>query len=142
MPVNSFTEAEDVLLGIVDAAWTAHAPMGAPLRYENLDTTRPQVPSVWGRVVVRNVPGEYAGLGPNRLRRFGTLFVQLFVPQNSGTKVIGDLANALVVAIQTASIATLNGIRLRDIGATELGSDGTYFQVNVQAGFEYDTTAA
>lgn len=138
---NSFTEAEDVLLGLVQTAWTANAPAGAPLRFENLDTDRPSIPGTWGRAVVRNVPGGYAGLGTGRLRRPGTLFVQLFVPQNSGTKVIGDLANALVVALQTASVAALNGIRLRDIGATELGSDGVYFQINVQASFDYDTAA-
>lgn len=138
---NSTTAAEDILLGIVQTAWTANTPAGTPLFFNNLDSDRPTVPALFGRAVVREGVGGYAGLGVTRLRRPGTLFVQLFVPQGSGTKTINDLANALVVALQTASVVTLDGIRLRDIGATELGTDGIYFQVNVQASYDYDTNA-
>lgn len=136
---NSTTAAEDVLLGIVTTAWAANTPAGTPLLYNNLDSDRPNPPALFGRAVVRESVGGYAGVGTTRMRRPGTLFIQLFVPQGAGTKTINDLSNALVNALKNASVVTLDGIRLRDIGSNELGSDGVYHQVNVQASFEYDT---
>lgn len=138
MPADS-VETEDILLGIVQTAWTANTPAGTPLHFNNLDSDRPNPPSLFGRAVVRDAVGEYAGVGTTRLRRPGTVFVQVFVPQGTGTKTINTLANALVNALKNASVVTLGGIMLRDIGSNELGSDGVYYQVNVQASYVYDT---
>lgn len=141
MPVNTMAEARDVLSGIVQTAWGTVAPTYL-LLYDNIKGDRPETPATFGRVVVRHFDGEIAALGSSRHRAFGILFVQLFTPSGAGTTVLDVIADALVKTLTAASPGTLQGIRLRGIGATELGidpSDRLYHQVNVSAAFDYDT---
>jgi hypothetical protein len=136
--------ARDILSGIAQAAWDTSAG-GAPLLYDNRQSLRPQIPTTYGRLVMRHVPGDFPTLGSGRVRVEGILFVQLFTPINSGTLTLDGLANAIVAAYQVAAqnSVLMQGIMLRDVGMTELGvdpADREYHQVNVQAGFQYDIT--
>lgn len=140
--VNSPADARDVLCALVKTTWDNNT--SAPLSYDNLQIeNRPAPPAPFGRVVVRHVPtGGRVFLGKDALRYFGVLYVQLFTPRGTGMAELDALAKALVVALTTASSADLQGIRIRDIGLVELNidpGDRAYFQVNVQAFFDYDT---
>jgi hypothetical protein len=140
MAVNTMAEARDVLSGIVQDTWDAVTSI--PLLYDNIKDDRPETPAPFGRMVVRHFDGEIAALGSSRHRAFGILFVQLFTPSGAGTAGLDVIADALVKALTSASPGDLQGVRLRSIGATELGidpSDRLYHQVNVSAQFDYDT---
>ena len=130
-------EAQDELLARVTAAWTANAPVGAPLFYDNQDEERPDDLGLFGRAIVRHDAGTRITLGPNGIfRRFGTLFVQIFVKQGAGTYDIRVLSDA--IAHDLEGVPASFGVRIADVDINELGSDGTYFQINVAADFTYD----
>jgi len=141
-------EARDLISSILQAAWDGFdwsslpGQTGkAPLFYDNEDAKRPDDPALFGRLVVRHFFGGLASItsGPHKLVRFGgTLFVQLFQPQGTGTLKLDRLAWGLTQAMTNASPAEAGNVRFRDATFRELESDGVYFQVNVQAGFEYD----
>jgi len=131
-------EAQDALLSRIKTLWDANAG-GAALYYDNQDASRPDTPQMFGRAIVRHVQSTRTTLGINRFRRFGTVYVQIFVPQGTGTTVIRELSDAVAHGLEE-SPASL-GVRIQDVDINELGSDGTYFQVNVAADFTYDRQA-
>ena len=88
---------------------------------------------------MRHESGTRTTLGINRFRRFGAVFVQLFVPQGTGTVLIRELSDKIAHNLEESPNSL--GIRIRDVDINELGSDGTYFQVNVSAAFSYDRQA-
>ena len=142
MPIATITEARDVLTGFVKDVWDV-SYSAYPLLYDNLAGERPEELGVFGRVVVRHFGGEIASLGGTAHRAFGILFVQLFVPEGAGTVTLDGISDALIKALVSAGPGDLSGIRLRNIGSTELGidpSDRQYHQVNVSAEFSYDTS--
>ena len=142
--VTDLSGARDALSALVLASWTANAA-GAPLLYDNLDgQAPPNPPSTWGRLSIQfdgstrisiGPPGRNAALS----RRTGRLYVQLFTPfgQPGSTKAVEDLADALVEALENAGSA--DNVWIRDPGAQIVGSDdGTWWQVNVKADFQFD----
>jgi len=142
--VTDLSGARDALSALVLASWTANAA-GAPLLYDNLDgQAPPNPPSTWGRLSIQfdgstrisiGPPGQNAALS----RRTGRLYVQIFTPfgKSGATKVAEDLADALVAALENAAHA--NSVRILDPGAQTVGSDdGTWWNVNVKADFQFD----
>ena len=127
--------AVDEMLSLVKTTWEANTD-GAPLYYDNQDAERPRVPATFGRAVVRHFDGGQISLGDQSLkRRYGALFVQIFVPQGSGQVEIRELSDQMMFALEDARPSN---VRLTDVQINELGADGTYFQVNVVANFSYD----
>jgi len=131
-------EAQDALLTQITNVWSANAN-GAPLYYDNQDVDRPERPSMFGRAIVRHATATRTTVGNNRFRRFGTVYVQLFVPQGTGTTIIRELSDAIAHSLEESPSSL--GIRIGDVDINELGSDGTYFQINVSADFNYDRVA-
>ena len=83
--------------------------------------------------------GTRTTLGINRFRRFGTVYVQIFVPQGTGTVTIRDLSDDIAGGLE--NVPASFGVRIQDVDINELGSDGAYFQVNISADFTYDRQA-
>jgi len=134
------TQAADAVLTLVSETWEANAN-GAPLFYDNKGANRPEVPALFGRTVVRHTFGERASLGSAGSgskvnRRYADVYIQIFVPQESATDTIRTLADNMAFALEDAD-HTL-GVRIRDTQINELGSDGTYWQINVVTSFTYD----
>ena len=132
-------EVQDLLLTRIKSLWDSNAG-GAPLYYDNQDVDRPDSPTLFGRAIVRHGRGTRTTLGINRFRRFGTVYVQIFVPQGTGTVTIRDLSDDIAGGLE--NIPASFGVRIQDVDINELGSDGTYFQVNISADFTYDRQAA
>lgn len=139
---QTYAEARDAINALVTTAWNAAAP-GAPLLYDNLDSERPAVPAFFGRVTVRFFDGRLASLGNASggrvYRREGLVYVQVFTPHGKGLTQANVVSEALVRAIENPG-ATGN-IWFRDAHASEIGSDGAYYQINVVARFQYDLVA-
>ena len=133
-------EVVDALLTFVTNTWDSNAG-GAPLYYDNSDAERPAVPSLFGRAIVRHSFGERASLGSAGSmskvnRRYGDVYVQIFVPQGSGQHQARAIADAMSFALEDADHTI--GVRLRDTQINELGADGTYWQINVVTSYSYD----
>ncbi len=127
--------AVDEMLTLVKTTWDAQTA-GAPLYYDNMDAERPDNPSTFGRAIVRHFDGRQISLGDQSLkRRFGSLFVQIFMPQGGGQYEIRNLSDQMMFALEDANLSVT---RLKNVQINELGTDGTYFQVNVVADFSYD----
>lgn len=131
-------EAQDALLTLIKSTWDSNAG-GAPLYYDNQDVDRPDSPTLFGRAIVRHVRGTRTTVGNTMFRRFGTVYVQIFVPQGTGTAEIRQLSDVIAHTIEEAPASL--GVRIQDVSVIELGSDGVYFQVNVSADFTYDRQA-
>jgi len=127
--------AVDEMLTLVKTTWDAQAG-GAPLYFDNMDADRPDVPSTFGRAIVRHFTGRQISLGDQSLkRRSGALFIQIFMPQGGGQYEIRNLSDQMMFALEGADNSI---VRLTDVQINEIGADGTYFQVNVVANFSYD----
>tara|TARA_R110000824_G_scaffold21496_13_gene80091 strand:- start:1249 stop:1659 length:411 start_codon:yes stop_codon:yes gene_type:complete len=127
--------AVDEMLTLVKTAWDSAAG-GAPLYYDNMDADRPSTPGTFGRAIVRHFSGRQISMGDQSTkRRFGALFIQIFMPQGTGQYDIRTLSDSILFALEDANPLVA---RLTDIQLNELGTDGTYYQVNVVADFSYD----
>ena len=139
---ETYSEARDAINALVTTAWSAVAP-SSPLLYDNLDSERPATPTFFGRVTVRFFDGRQASLGSvaggRVFRREGLVYVQVFTPHGKGLTQANVVSEALVRAIENPG-ATGN-IWFRDAHASEIGSDGAYYQINVVARFQYDRIA-
>ena len=134
-------QAVDALLGLAKTTWEANTPASTPFYYDNQDATRPSTPSLFGRAVLRHNFGERASLGSAGSgskvnRRYGDLYIQIFVPQGDGQYTARTLADAMALAFEDADNSI--GLRLQDTSINELGADGTYWQINVVTSFTYD----
>lgn len=140
--LSTQNEVVNALLTLVTDEW--NATITAPLFYDNKDSERPAIPSTFGRAIVRHNFGERvtlgsAGSGSTINRRFGDLYVQIFVPQGTGQYAARALADTISFVIEDAPASL--GVRLANTQINELGADGTYWQVNVVTSFTYDRTS-
>lgn len=140
---QTYEEARDALSEFATTEWEAAVAgvvPGAPLHYTNINADPPEEPQLWGRLHIQNRRGTRASLGSNcpRRRRFGTLFIMIFVPIGVGTQEADQVADSLVVAFEDAG--AIDNIWFRDVGYRDVGPDGTYHQVNFEAQFTFDRT--
>lgn len=133
---QNYAEAQDEILAHVKAAWEGQT--SAPLEYDNIDSQRPESVTTFGRATVRFRDGDIAALGTGMHRITGFIFVQVFVPHGDGKSGAYAIAQALVDALRVPG--QVNNIWFRRPGAEDIGSDGTYYQVNVKAEFTFDIT--
>ena len=134
---TTYEESRDAISALVLSAWNT-ATGSALLTYDNLDEDRPEG-VVWGRLTVRHTGGGRASLGSNsRFRRTGTVFIQIFVPKNTGMQTADAIGEALAKAFDDAG--QIGNLWFRDVAMKEVGPDTdlTHFQTNVEAGFTFD----
>lgn len=102
----------------------------------------PPTGAEWVRVSVRHRASVQDSLGEPGLRKFeriGAVFVQCFVPLDKGLSAADNLATA---ARNVFEGRTFNpeAIHFFDAATRELGPDGAWYQVNVEASFIYHET--
>lgn len=110
------------------------------IAYDDVAFTPPN--ETWVRLTVKHADGYQATAGDpgnNRHRRTGTIFVQVFQPQNKAAQ------DALIKADIAASLfigKDLLGIHFSDTSIREIGNDGQgFYQINVTSQFRYDQIA-
>lgn len=108
-----------------------------------LDDRPPDGASNWCRVGLIHNPasGRTVGVGapetdgPRLYRYFGQLYIQLFTPLGDGLSLADAVSKVLVLALRRGR--TPSGVATSNAVATEAGRDGTWYQTNVFADFEY-----
>lgn len=144
MPAQSQEEVRDVLAGLVTSTWstaaTAAGVPGAPLLYDDEGDPPDGDPGLWGRLALQFDTGRRITVGTDPgtalYRRGGQLFVQVFTPHGEGPRVSDRTVEALVRALEHPG--QVGGVRLRNVSPQPGESDGTWWQVNVFAEFEFD----
>lgn len=89
------------------------------------------------RVSLQHVSGDAIELTGKLFRRTAVLFVQIFTAANAGKTRALQLGE-LALAIFEARPGPVTGVRFRRVGLQDVGLDGSFYQVNVSAGVEYD----
>lgn len=111
-----------------------------PLTRENEAFKPPVDAAAWARLSIRHGDQSQRSLGPVAARRFdrrGFIFVQLFTATDKGR----GAADRLVTAVRAILEATrFGGVVTFESSVRELGTDGRWFQMNVETGFRYEQT--
>ena len=139
--------AYDEMLGAFKDAWDAGAGTYnggtvPEVRYDGVgDSGPPDSEEPWARVTIRHVTGTQASLlgdsAQKRFRRSGIITIQVFWPLSQA-----GLANARSLASVARSAyegqETASHVWFRNVRVQEVGPDGSWYQINVLADFEYD----
>lgn len=142
MPISSITDARDLIIGVLDSAWSVSAS-NIPLAFEDVkeDDIPPKNGTAWARIQVRHnsffkatVGGE---VGNRRFRRVGLVTIQIFTPVGEGLSQADSLAKIALDAFEGKSTGA-DSIEFRNARINEIGRDGSWFQTNVLVDFEYD----
>jgi hypothetical protein len=103
----------------------------------------PPTDAPWVRMVVRHdgsslecIGGNGAG-GFNTYQRTGRAIVQVFGRLDKGTLEADSLAQAARAIFEGTTLSN-NIIRFNNVVVREIGPDGSWYQINVEAFFQYD----
>jgi hypothetical protein len=134
---ETYSELRDAIGDFVLPIWNTVTER-APLLFENMDNPRAEG-NTWGRLTVRQTSATRASLGNAcRFRRFGTVYVQIFVPKNTGLETADAIGEALVEAFENAG--QIGNVWFRDVSLREVGpdADSSFYQTNVEASYTFD----
>lgn len=134
----TFEEATDQILDIFKTAWD---PTGYKAFYDDVRDQRETDKSPWAAVMVRHAAGRQnnlGGIGNRSFLRLGVLIITINTPSASGLSAGYQLAKVVADAYEGAS--SPNGVWFRNVRLNELGRDGSFYQMNVLADFEYHET--
>lgn len=142
MSFSSRRAAITEILGLFRTAWLAAGQADGRVKYDNVgkSSVPPSGNSPWARVVLRHTGAQQASLsgpaGKRRWERHGIITIQIFVPAGKGLAEVVDLPKIVQDAFEGQT--TTNGAWFRDVTINEIGADGSFYQTNVIALFEYD----
>ena len=132
-------EAVDAILTEFDTAWADRTPVA----HANVDF-EPDENSSWARVTVIHSSAAQVSLGSvgsRTFRRFGTVIVQVFVPEGTSTQPALELGDAAVSALEGKFLT--GGLQLQAAALEEVGPDGRgWYQLNISAPFHFNLTGA
>lgn len=126
-------EARDIILGIFKDVWDPR-----PAIYDDVGGKIPTSEGAWARATIRHANGNQAslgGIGSRRFREEGTVIVQVFAPVGDGSTACYEAARLVQNAFRDARDPV---VWFRDVRMNEIGSSGSFEQINVLATFSYD----
>lgn len=129
------TEAREAIYLRWETQWVSTTPF----LFQNEKFTA-DVDSPWARVSVSHEAGNQDTLGSVGGRKFlrrGRVFIQLYDSVDQGLRSLD------VLSIQARDIfegVTFSGIFFNNVDVREVGDDGEWFQVIVDAPFDYSET--
>lgn len=133
----TFEQAVDEIFTVFKDAWDT---TGFVALYPNTNQQPPTGTTPWARASLVHTTGGQATLanhnGQRRYERVGIFTAQIFVPIGEGLSRGNALAK--IVADAYEGTATPSQIWFRDVRKTEVGPDGSWYQINVTASFTYD----
>lgn len=137
------TEARDTILAIVETAWTASgAPTEtAPLLFPGVKGDKPSS-GTWGIASAVHTGREQDTLSRPGRRRFlvsGTLRVQIYTPTGDGFAAADVIAENIKAALDAVPVTS--GVWFVNVRSTDVGEEGPWLNVNVEAGFRYQQRA-
>ena len=93
---------------------------------------------LWGRLSIQDSDRNRVDFGgaKSRRRASGAMVVQLFYPQEKGTKDVDAAAKTLALLFQSV---TISGVVFRTPNVRTIGRTGEWWQVNVECPFYADT---
>lgn len=102
---------------------SANDPESVWLRYTHLEVSR-------RRVTVS------AEAGQSQWRQTGQIVIQLFQPQNTGDRIVRELADKIVTAFTSTNF---EGLRFLTPQPQAIGNNNAWYQFQVTIPYQYDT---
>lgn len=135
--MTTANEAREAIYEAFVAVWTEE------YSFDNEEFDPPKS-DPWARLVVRHDPAIGETLGPVGHRRFtrsGTVYVQVFVPEDTGTTDMDALAETVRDAFEGVTLVGTT-VRFEAVTVREIGESDTdkFYLTMVEAPFEYDET--
>lgn len=135
---STSTTIKEAKVAIANAFLAGWAPLGFPAELPNEKFTKPS-DSPWARLTIRHNSGTQYTLGKDGTRKFergGTVFVQIFTPDEEGGGRATDLMAAVLDIFEGERISGTT-VCFRDVIPRETGPDGKWYQVTIEATFDY-----
>lgn len=131
----NFIQAEAEIRKFFSDAWDGATDIAWP----DLKFTIPERES-WVRFTCVENDGQQVSMGnpgANRFRHYGIVTIQVFQPQDQGSKEARQLATDALGVFMGAT--TTNGVIFQNVQGRQIGNDGAgFYQINVVASFYYD----
>ena len=136
------------MVNLVDARETIYQQFArlwgvtSPVTFDN-EAFTPPASQPWVRVSVRHAGSTLEAIGGsgfggmNSFMRTGLCFVQVFVPIDQGTRQADTLAQAARAIFEGINLSS-NAIRFNNVVLREVGPDDAWYQINLEAAFQYD----
>lgn len=119
--------------------WSTQWGTTTPFTFDNESFSAPDK-GQWARLTVRNTESEQRTLGApgnRRFRRVASVFVQLYDLVDEGLETLDILAQTARGIFEGVSFS---GLDFTNVVVRESGADGKWFQVVVEAFFDYEET--
>lgn len=141
--MTTLAVAEETIYSTFVADWseTNDDDTVVPIEYDN-EKIVPPTEANWVRLTIRHNTGtqkSLGGIGNRKFLRAGIVFVQCFTPENSGATGARTLAAAARTIFEGKTLSP-GSISFTDVVVREVGPDEGWYQVNVEAAFDYDET--
>ena len=144
MPITDITTARDQIIKHVNDAWNTITPPVPELFFPDKKEDLPDN-AAYGRVTLIHADFEHSAIGGkvstggggSRFTRFGLIAVQIFTPFGDGLTLSDTLSNIMLEALEGADTGS-DQVGFRNARIEEIGQIGGYYQVNVEAEFNYD----
>lgn len=133
------SQARDEILAVFRTAWLASdTSKELPVKYPDVRFTPPKS-GAWAAITVQHMDGGQASLanhsGVRAYENIGTVTVQIFTESGNGQVLSDELVQLVVDSYR--GTRTSSGVIFHKVRPVEVGTSGTWYQVNVVANFEY-----
>lgn len=131
----TMNQAREAIYSAFATAWSTTTAIAL-----DNETFEPTEGTPYVRLAVRHIGRSQRTLGRPGNRKYGSLgavFVQVFVPINSGVKDADTLAKAAQDIFEGVTLAAVE-VSFLDVIVRETGPDGKWFGMVVQADFDYE----
>jgi len=131
----TYSEAYDAMLALFKSAWD---PTGHRVFWDNKEKGRETDTSTYAVVQVNYGGANQASLGGTGNRTFkrnGVVLIMIYAQAGEG---LSEGHAAAKVAADAFEGQASGGIWFRNVRINEIGREGSFYQINVLAEFEYD----
>lgn len=100
----------------------------------------PDTTTAWGRAVILSGTTDPMALGDQSTRTIGFFILQVFLPENAGTKKAADAADALAALFNRRQLRSgTTTVSFQAVNLIEAGGREGYVQKNLSVQFSADT---
>lgn len=131
----SFETTRAAITARFKSAWITAS---LPVAYENQPA--PNIDGPWGRFTVIQGDTDPMQIGGSSTRGTGFIFLQVFLPLNTGTKKATDCADAFAAIFDRASFRSgTTHVACLTTGMADVGERAGWTQKNIRVQFRRDT---
>lgn len=132
--------SQEVIRAAITGRFATQWGTASPVQYPNHAFKTPEN-APWARLSIAQADRYDAAIGAGLVRDIGVVYLQLFAPDESGSKALMDLADLFCSAFDNVSLTSgstalqFHRVKIAQIGKTTQGP----YQVNASVDYRADT---